>query len=145
MSSTNKSLCEVKELIYVQEEKNATKQAIYIKVISVLINWQRHKWNNPQITFSMTYLPKIFSLLILLKNTPSMEIQQFLVCIVNSCWLDSPGMESQWWRDFPHLSSWTLWPTLPPTQCAPSILRRQNDWGLALTTEPHLGPSLKKE
>ena len=31
--------------------------------------------------------------------------------------LDGPGIESRWWRDFPHLSRPALGPTHPPTQC----------------------------
>ena len=31
-------------------------------------------------------------------------------------WLDGPGIEFRWWRDFPHLSRPALWPTRPPIQ-----------------------------
>jgi len=30
--------------------------------------------------------------------------------------LDSPGIKSHWWRDFPHLSGPALEPTQPPVQ-----------------------------
>jgi hypothetical protein len=33
--------------------------------------------------------------------------------------LDSPGIESRWGRDFPHLSRPVLWPTEPPVQWVP--------------------------
>jgi len=38
------------------------------------------------------------------------------VGIENDYRLDGPGIESQWGRDFPHLSRPALWPTQPTVQ-----------------------------
>jgi hypothetical protein len=36
--------------------------------------------------------------------------------------LDGLGIESRWWRDFPHLSRLALGPTHPPAQCVAILL-----------------------
>ena len=59
--------------------------------------------------------------------------------------LDSPGILSQWVRDFPHLSRPALWPTQLPIQWVLGLSRWLSGQGVALTTYPHVASRLKKE
>jgi hypothetical protein len=54
----------------------------------------------------------------IIKNAESDSIgsQDSSVGIATRYGLDGPGIESQWGRDFPHLSRLTLRPTQPPIQ-----------------------------
>jgi hypothetical protein len=45
------------------------------------------------------------------------------VSIATGYELDSPGIESGWGRDFPHLSRPVLGPTQPPVQRLPRLSR----------------------
>jgi hypothetical protein len=50
--------------------------------------------------------------------------------------LDSPGIESRWGRDFPHMSRQTLGPTQPTVQW--SFLEVESGRGVTLTPHPLL-------
>jgi hypothetical protein len=58
--------------------------------------------------------------------------------------LNGPRIESRWGRDFPHPSRPALEPNQPPVQWVPGLSRAWSGRGVALTTYPHLAPSLKK-
>jgi hypothetical protein len=50
--------------------------------------------------------------------------------------LDGPAIESWWLRDFPHLSTPTLGPTLPPVQWVPGLSLGVKN-GRSVTLIPH--------
>jgi hypothetical protein len=52
-------------------------------------------------------------------------------------WLDGPGIESRWRRDFPHLSRPALGPTQPPVQWAQGLSPGVKS-GRGVTLTPHL-------
>ena len=54
-----------------------------------------------------------------LTQTLSSVGQNSSVGIVTRYGLTVPGIESRWWRDFPHPSKTTLGPTQPPVQWVP--------------------------
>ena len=59
----------------------------------------------------------MFSLLI------DVSVSGSVVGIATAYGLDGPGIESQWWRDFPHQSRPGLRPTQPPAQWVPGLSR----------------------
>ena len=63
------------------------------------------------------------------------------VGIATRYWLDGPGIESRWGRDFPHLSRPVLGPTQPPIQWVTEHFPRVK----SLTPHSHLDSMLKKE
>ena len=46
------------------------------------------------------------------------------VCITTGYGLDGPGIESRWWRHFPHPSNTALGPTQPPKQISYQEVKR---------------------
>ena len=59
--------------------------------------------------------------------------------------LDGPGIESRWWRDFPHPFRPALRTNQLPIQKVPDLSTGVKRLRVALTTRLHLVPSLKKE
>jgi hypothetical protein len=60
--------------------------------------------------------------------------------------LEGPGIESQWGRDFLHLSRLALGATQPPVKWVPSLCARSKQLGRGIEhPPPHLGLRLKEE
>jgi hypothetical protein len=59
--------------------------------------------------------------------------------------LDSPGIESQWGRDFPHLSRPALGPNQPPVQWAPGFSRGKERPGRDADLSPPSNAVANKE
>jgi hypothetical protein len=87
------------------------------------------------------------------KQTMILQIQQ-VVCFVGRdssvgittfYRLDRPGIESRWGRGFPLLSRPTLGTTKPPMPGVQGFSRAYSGRTVALTTDPHPAPRLKKE
>ena len=62
------------------------------------------------------------------------------VSIATAYRLDSPGIESQWGRDFPYLSRPALGPTQPPVQWVPGLSWGKERPGVTLNPHPLLVP-----
>ena len=60
-------------------------------------------------------------------------------------WLDGPGIEFPWGRDFPQSSGPAPGPTQPPMQWVPSLSRGVKLPRRSFDHPPHLTPRLKKE
>jgi hypothetical protein len=58
--------------------------------------------------------------------------------------MDGSGIKS-WWGDFLHVSILAQGPTQPPKQQVPGYSQWGSGQGMALNTNPHLVPRLKKE
>ena len=58
--------------------------------------------------------------------------------------LEGPGIESRWWRGFPHLSIPAPRPTRPPVQWVWGLSWGKGGRGVVLTTQPHLVPRFKE-
>jgi len=59
--------------------------------------------------------------------------------------LDGPGIESQWRRDFPHLSRPALGPTQPPVQWVPDLSRGKERPGRDADPSPSSSAVVIKE
>ena len=70
----------------------------------------------------------------------ALVIRRSVVGIATGYGLDGPGIESRWWRDFPHLSRPALGPTQPPVQWVPGLSRGKERPGRNADPSPLLVP-----
>jgi len=68
-----------------------------------------------------------------------------VVGIATGYWLDGPGIESRWKRDFPHLSRPALGPTQPLVQWIPGLSRGKERPGRDADPSPPSSTMVKKE
>jgi hypothetical protein len=71
----------------------------------------------------MKIIGYVLLLLLLSSSSSSLVGRDSSVGIATRYGLDGPGIESRWWRDFPHPSRPALSPTEPPVQWVPSLSR----------------------
>jgi hypothetical protein len=88
-----------------------------------------------RVTFLLQKLLKTFFLnnqpdALIIKIYSVIRGSDSVVGIATAYGLDSPGIESRWGRDFPHLSGPALKPTQPPVQWIPGISRRKGAAGV---------------
>jgi hypothetical protein len=72
-------------------------------------------------------------------------IRDSVISIATHFGLDSPGTESQWGRNFSHLSGLTMWSTPPFCTMGTGSVLGVNWPGKALTFHLHLARRLKKQ
>jgi len=68
-----------------------------------------------------------------------------VVGIATGYGLDGPGIESRWWRDFPHLSRPALGPTQPPVQWVLGLSRGKERPGRDADPSPPSSAVVMKE
>ena len=82
------------------------------------------------ISLNVTLTLKFSSLLPVIRRPGSS------VGIATGYGLDSPGIESRWGRDFPHMTRPALGPTQPPVQLVPALIPGVKS-GRSVTLTPH--------
>ena len=68
-----------------------------------------------------------------------------VVGIVTGYWLDGPGIESRWGRDFPHLSRQALGPSQPPVNGYRAFPAGKERLGRDADPSPPSSAAVKKE
>ena len=70
--------------------------------------------------------------------------REISIGIATRYWLDGPGIESRWERNFPHPSRPNLGPTQPPIEWVTSLSPGVKRSGRGVDHSPHLALSLRK-